>query len=173
MAKGAIAVVGLENEGGSWSCVRSAWSKKIQSLNRRRCTGGMIGLPEPAAIVPPTWAVSWFPVAIDSTETEPNEPAVTLLARFSRPRILSIKDDFAEELDSDEPAAESLARFLRLRILSVRDSFFGCSSSFLDMVMRVGREHRRWLSLGNSRRSGITANSSPRPTVYFWSDMGC
>jgi len=173
MAKGAIAVVGLENEGGSWSCVRSAWSKKIQSLNRRRCTGGMIGLPEPAAIVPPTWAVSWFPVAIDSTETEPNEPAVTLLARFSRPRILSIKEDFAEELDSDEPAAESLARFLRLRILSVRDGFFGCSSSFLDMVMRVGREHRRWLSLGNSRRSGITANSSPRVPFVCWSGMGC
>jgi len=48
-----------------------------------------------------------------------------------------MKDGFAE---SDTPAAESLARFLRLKNLSVKDGFFRCSSSCLDMVMRVGRE---------------------------------
>jgi len=103
----------------------------------------MIGLPEPAAFAPPAWAASWFPVAIDSAETEPDEPVVVALC--SRPRNLSMKDGFAE---SD--TAESLARFLRLKNLSVRDGFFRCSSSCLDMVMRVGRETqrvRRWLSL--------------------------
>jgi len=94
----------------------------------------MIGLPEPAALVSPTCAASWFPVVIDSAEMEPDEPAVGTLALCSRPRNLSMKDGFAE---TDRPAAESLARFLRPKNLSVRDGFFRCSSSCLDMVMRV------------------------------------
>ena len=88
----------------------------------------------PAALVSPAWAASWFPVPIDSAETEPDEPAVGTLALCSRPRNLSMKDGFAE---SDRPVAESLARFLRPKNLSVRDGFFRCSSSGRDMVMRV------------------------------------